>query len=63
MRVWVSELSTTAARTREEAKKIAQREVQEAADAIRGHIPSLKGAFSLFDDRVQNLKSFIQSSR
>jgi hypothetical protein len=59
IRVWVSELATTAARNRADAQQIAERTLSEVASAICAKIPSEKCAFSVFASHVEHLKSLV----
>jgi hypothetical protein len=61
--VLVSELATTAARTRQDAVKLAAAQVEGYADAIRHQFPAAKGAFAIFASHVEHLKSLIEISR
>ncbi|HTW38542.1 MAG TPA: hypothetical protein VMD49_08230 [Steroidobacteraceae bacterium] len=61
--VWVSELATTAARTKEDAKRLAADRVGEYADAIRQESQSAKGALTVFASHVEALKSLVQTLR
>ena len=59
--VLVSELATTAARTRQDAVRLAASQVEGYADAIRHQSPTEKGALSIFESHVRHLKSLIET--
>jgi hypothetical protein len=61
--VWVSELATTAVRTRADAQQLAAARVGEYADAIRQQAQSAKGALTIFASHVDSLKALVQSVR
>jgi hypothetical protein len=59
LRAWVSELSTTAARSRADAQKMAAASLGAFADAIRGQSHSAKGALTVFSAHVESLQSLV----
>jgi hypothetical protein len=61
--VWVSELATTAARSRSDAQQLAAGRVEEFSGAILGHSRVEKDVSELFSQHVQSLKSLINTVR